>query len=257
MNDTLRLSQHFDSVGNMKRWSRRTGRAGFTFIELLLALGIFSVIALCLYSTFASGLRLNERAGGTDRVGREIQWTMERMARDLENLRDYDFSASDPGKKAFVGTPGSVLFLVSRDDALKAVTLTLQPPDPVQIHKILIGRRTEAPDTIMAEYAEERQTEFLIRRQREFVDYLVGDESAGKTDVLSPHVKAGSLFFQYADVSGEEDKTIEWEDIWEKDYLPYGVRIRLTFLPPEEDAREMPVTREVYIPLKFEEADTL
>ncbi len=70
-------------------------------IEALLGLAIFSVIAVTLYSTFWSGIQIDQRL--EDRIYRQASWALEGMARELQNATIYDFSSSYPDINGFLG----------------------------------------------------------------------------------------------------------------------------------------------------------
>lgn len=61
---------------------RPTGEAGFTMIELLIALSIFGAISIGLYSVLFAGTRASDTAQGVAHVSEEARLGLNRMVRD-------------------------------------------------------------------------------------------------------------------------------------------------------------------------------
>ena len=77
---------------------------GFTLIEVLLGLSIFSIIAMSLYSVFSAGIMLTQRAHKQDNTSREIFWISKLLRYDLENAVSFVIkSESDDGEEGDEG----------------------------------------------------------------------------------------------------------------------------------------------------------
>ena len=114
--------------------------SAFTLIELLLGLSIFSVVSLCLYASFSTGIHLSRRSEKNNKIYREIRWALEQMSLDLENAVFYDFSNSYPGKLSFIGEDEKISFLLPSDEGLKVVSYYHMKPSESKIHQTLIGK---------------------------------------------------------------------------------------------------------------------
>ena len=58
---------------------------GFTLMELLVALSIFSVVVLAIYSTFSVGMTARERGEKASDLYQEARMILDRMATEIRN----------------------------------------------------------------------------------------------------------------------------------------------------------------------------
>ncbi len=65
------------------------GRNGFTFIEVLVVVALFSIIGLALFQSFSMGLQVWKRASRPNFSYRKAVLGLERMARELRQVRGY------------------------------------------------------------------------------------------------------------------------------------------------------------------------
>jgi len=72
-------------------WNRqaRCARGGFTFIEVLVVVTLFSIIGVALFQSFSMGLKVWKRASRPNFSYRKAVLTLERMARELRQMRGY------------------------------------------------------------------------------------------------------------------------------------------------------------------------
>ena len=226
-------------------------KKGFTFIEVLLALSMFSVIALTLYGTFSSGLQLNRRAQGANRVYREIQWAIDSISRDLENCVFYDFSQSYPDKRAFKGTKETITFLLAEDDSLKAIRYGAEPLESPGIHTVIRGGYSNITQGVVTDYSQTRDREAFVREEKGFKDFLNSEDGSGEKEILSPHLQTGSVAFSYGySTRSQQSKNIDWKDSWEDGFLPQRVRIKMTFVSQDRTQEKIEVEKEVGLPVR-------
>jgi prepilin-type N-terminal cleavage/methylation domain-containing protein len=227
----------------------------FTLVEMLLGLGIFSIITLSLYGTFWGGVKLNERAEHTNSLLREARWALAQMEQDLENMVPYDFSTSYPERTAFVGQPDQIAIVVATEDGLKAVRYYLAKPSEGKIYRTIMGgRHTRQPRSIVTRYEEKQDLRLLIREEVPFVDSLQSDPEEGSTEkeVVCSHLQGGGLAISYAYQHGSaEDIHLGWERTWGEPYLPSGVRVELTLLQPDREGRVIPLKKDIFIPTGY------
>lgn len=226
--------------------------AGFTLIEFLLGISIFSILALSLYMTFANGLKVSRRAQASLDLYREIRWSLEAISLDLENM--IAFSYLGEGTKpqlAFQGDAQSLSLVLATEDELRVVRYYQQHPQESHVHQVLIGSHASKNVPVIAKYEQTGdRIHFLIREEQPMTTLFKSrgkEENAAATEVLSQNTQAGSLKFSYAYAQDKEAKTITWQDEWHEPSLPAGVKIALTFIDPESQAT-IPFEKSVLIP---------
>jgi len=223
-------------------------RSAFTLIELLLGLSIFAMIAVSVYSTFSGGILVNARSQKQNHLYREIRWSMDVMAKELENMVAYDFSGSYPEKKYFIAEDKKISFLLATDDGLKMVSYYLMAPHNTRVHKILIGR-TDARN--VSQTFSRRQgidAEYLVREEVDFADYVAENVIREENiEIIAVNVKAKGLEFTY-NFSGDKDEGFEQA---KEDKIPAAVRISIDFLSDDADEKESAVSKSVVLPLQF------
>ncbi len=228
----------------------REGISGFTLIEMLLALSIFSIIALGLYGVFWNAIQINQRSKIMNGIYREARWSMERMAKDLENMVSYHFGSGYPNEKSFKSEEEKIVFVTVGKEGLKVVSYYLEPPESVSIHKTEIGRTTARNEKIIMRYERKENVDFLVREEHSLIDYLQFEPTdSSEKEVLSIHIKNEGLKFLFAYRERSEGQgTIVWNESWNENYLPYGVRVEMTFVTGLKGEEEAVLTRDVFIP---------
>ena len=225
-----------------------TTSKGFTLIELLLGLTIFSVISLCLYSTFWSGIKLSQRSEKNNKVYREIGWTLEQMSRDLENTVSYDFTNSYPDKLAFMGEAKRITFLKTSDEGLKAVSYYLDEPTRAQIQKTVIGKTYQKNVNQVLRSEESQNVRNLVREEQPFIDYVSGATDEGQKEILSTGVKADGLKFLYGFFVKEDSTEVEWKSSWGENFIPAGLHVAISFVNGDPSRPALDIQRDILIP---------
>ncbi|MFH1246136.1 MAG: type II secretion system protein GspJ [Candidatus Omnitrophota bacterium] len=181
--------------------SKFTGNKGLTFIELVLAVSIFSVVAVVLYSVLNTGIlawRSAEVSGG---MYQELRYALDILSRDLRNAVVY----SD--KEDFVNFSGksSEISFYSLQDTYDAASAH------TELRKIA--------------YNLDETKHILQRLSQSFAD------SVQKTSMSEPEEIAGKIdhinfYYCYEDKGNVPD--YKWESTWNKQQaLPRGVKIEL------------------------------
>lgn len=225
-------------MGSGNRRFCETNRRGFTLLELLLGISLFSVVAVSVYSTFWAGVKLSQRSEREGGAYREARWALEIMAREMENTVPYDFSSSYPGKTAFEGGGNKVTFVMPSTDGLRVVSYYLAPPEETTIHQVIVGRahRKNVGVTVREERA--RRPYCLVREERDFVDFLSGGSDAGGTgEVMASQMQEEGLRFSFGYLKEGEDRLYVWKDTWQNPYPPRAVRIEMDFWAGAGDER--------------------
>ena len=227
--------------------------SGFTLIEALLGILIFSIIASSLYGVFHSGLQINRRSEDVNQIYREIRWSLERMSKDLGNMASYDFSNSDAKKTAFTATDGKISFIIPTEEGLKVVSYFLRDPQEDSIYKVIVGKHSEKNSSVTVRYEEKENLQLLVREEKPFEDiFRLADNQKIDEEIFSPNVKTGSLKFSYAYFAGKEDNgKIVWRDHWSGKYIPSGVRIEMTFVKNNKTSEPVTIQKDVFIPIGY------
>ena len=165
-------------------------KKAITLIEVLVAIAIFSFIAVAVYSLLGTGISVQKRVALDQSAYQGIYLSLERMAQELRN--------------AIVFTQDST--------PLKGTNQGLE------FYTIVFDYQTNAPVILYTTYSYENDT--LIRTTKK----LFSDEEEKKIDFLE---EIKSLEFSYFDGQGEEE---EWQEVWEEeDRLPTGIKIKLSY----------------------------
>jgi type II secretory pathway pseudopilin PulG len=194
----------------MKRFGRRTtSAAGFTLLELILAMGMVAMLSLTLYASFNVAYKAKRRAEATVRPVRAATAAIEVIAKDLENA----VPPADPNNAsslfgAFLATyPGNVgaeaawlQFHCLGDDGSPpaAPESSLDAPTSDGVRRVTIGLRTDvSPPT-------------LVRRVTRNLRAPVEQEP--EEQVLCRNVK--SFAARYS------DNGVDWYEEWDSSLVP-------------------------------------
>ncbi len=226
-------------------------KKGFTLIEVLLGLLIFSIISLGLYNTFRTGILLDRRGSGLTQLFQQVRWALEQLTEELEGARYYDFSGSYEDKTSFFGDQSKMTFFIAEDDGLKVIEYSLAEPDFGKIVKTVIGKKVKKLKSLTLSYSEKNNVRFLIRKELSFAESLQEDsKSEGEKEVLITKVAEGGLSFKFGEIDKNEfSQELVWHDEWEGPYVPSAVRVELALLHPDKKSENIRLTRDIIIPI--------
>ena len=207
----------------------KSQRQGFTVIEVLLALSLFSLVALCAYSIFASAVTLSRRFEQHEDTYRQVRLTFDIIETDLSNMADYDFSYSYPDKISCIGEKDKVTFLLPTEHGLKAVSYYLETPEKDTIHTVVIGKTNEKNVDMVIQNQEDTPVYILVRDERDFIDYL-NDTAEGNKEIVAANIPEEGVQFLYGSFDDEEQ--LAWTDSWADSHLPAAVRVTVTMMNP-------------------------
>ena len=229
-----------------------------------MALSIFSLIGLTVYSIFSSALKVNNRFQRADHLYRGVQGSLNVMAQDLANIVSYQYRTEEAQRLTFFGGPGSMTFVRATKEGLQVVRYSLNPRESGLIRKTIVNRRPFKPSSIRGYFKEEfERRELLVREEIPLSDYLRfnlgGDSPADQgwvesqptflKEILSRDIQKGGLRFWYAYRKQIEDRSqMVWQEDWDKDYLPLGIRVEMIFLDPREGGGPLHFSTDVWIP---------
>ena len=225
----------------------RRNLRGFTVIEVLMALTIFSVVALCLFSIFVSGIKLSHRFEKQGNTYRQLRWPFDVMEKDFMNIVFYDFSRSYPDRQAFQGEEDNVTFIVSTGNkGLKVIRYYLETPQKTAINTVILGKTYKKNVDGVIKSEKEQPINYLIREERDFVDYLSDDKSGIHKKIVARDVKEGGLKLNYAffDVQNQQ---LSWGEDWHSGSLPSAIRVEMEVANFQQSS----LKKDFVIPVKF------
>ncbi len=224
----------------------------FTFVEVMLALSMFAIIALSLYSTFSVASLAWRKSQDSNRIYREAKWALDEIAKQLRDASFFDFSRHYPDLKLFDGQEDKITFLIADDSGLKRISFFLEKPDFGTIHKVVIGKRGKMPDKIVYNYEQVSQRLLTLQEKtHNFLDSLSNKTGTEESFNLTSLVKEGGLKFSYAYKTAETEalENLVWKDRFESQgQIPRLVKITLTLVNPKNLKQERSFEKIVFIP---------
>jgi len=179
---------HFPRICLRKK--NKANTAAFTMVELLISVGIFSVISIAVFSTFSSGLKVLRKTKMVDLARQKILLKEERFSRELRE--------SGPcRKKLFSGKPAKISF--SGTQNYLPCRITYYFDETTQS----ILRETDKLSDIIA--AERDQTDLNPQRS-----------------VFMAKVENAQFFYLFLDL---KKNNYIWKEEWKQDYLPVAVKL--------------------------------
>ena len=199
-------------------------RAGFTLVELLLGLSLFSVIGLAAYGSLRSGLEAQRRVSERALEDQLVRGLLDLIAADLEAA----FISGGALDSGFIGTNADEDELPR--DSLSFVTARGRPDGSLPGEMDLLGVTYEI------DVDDETPASGLVRNRRRILTAAATDADEVKADELAPEVEG--LDFEYFDGS-------EWQQVWDSSAsatLPQAVRVTIQFRPPGSDGQALDVS---------------
>jgi type II secretion system protein J len=237
-------------IQNKRKFNQR--KEGFTLVELLLGLIIFSLVSVAVYSVFWGGIRLDYQSEVQNEVLREVRLAFDLLARELENMLFYDFSSSYPEKVSFQAKPGEIMLLSSENDELKVISYFLEDPNDSEIVGTVMGGRYAKNIKIETVEKEEAKEFYLVRTEQAFVDYLSDKPPVDKKqEVIATHLKENGLRFSFGIADSEESEEVTWSESWGFSYLPSYVKIEMDFILSGESGSVKTFSKKILIPVGF------
>ncbi|MDD5680592.1 MAG: prepilin-type N-terminal cleavage/methylation domain-containing protein [Candidatus Omnitrophica bacterium] len=196
----------------------------FTFIELLIALSIFAVVAVTLYSTFFAGLSVWKRSGDGSDVYQDIRTVFDDMARDFRNM--IYFTKDKESMYIFSGMPKEIILMTLEEGASEKM-------EPYR-------------EVVKVTYSFDDTKGELIR-QRAALAFGFDLKKAEKEVLLKD---LGDFKFEYCYYSGDEDEPYLWQEEWkdEDEKTPRGIRITAVLKNGKGGEEMSKITRVIFIP---------
>ena len=223
-------------------------RKGFTLVEVLLGISIFSIIALTAYSVFSAGIRLNKGSQKQGQVLREIRWMLDLMQSEFENMLFYDYSSSYENKTALSGSNNRISFVKGSSTGLKVVKYYLVPAEASNIHQVIKGNTYSKNVDILLENEVDRDSYCLIREESGFVEELAGNSSESEFEIILKNIKENGVRFFYGYLKEKLSDEIVWEESWNKNYIASMIRVEVALATDKDEAKGVVLTKDIFIP---------
>jgi len=231
-----------------RKFSESRCLRSFTIIELLLGMSIFSLIMLCVYGAFYSGVKMSHRSGKQQKIYREARFSFDLISRELENMAPFHYLEDGEQQIVFVGDHDQITFVYPTEKGLKAVSYFLETPEKSSIHKVIIGKRYKKNVKVVSKYTQESsQIDFLMRQEKDFSEYFSdGSKESMLEEIIATKTVENGLRFFYGYLQSEESQEIVWDEKWTESEIPMYVRLEMDFLL--EDENVLTLSRNVLIP---------
>jgi len=163
-------------------------------MELLIAVSIFSVVSIAIYSTFSSGAAVLRRVKNIDIAQQKILLKQERFARELRTQPTYN-------KQLFLGTKTKISFPGSLDYLPSRITYYFDSSS------FCLMRVSDALSQIITSFG------------------TLDEELKAKPSVFLSNIEDVQFAYLYCDSKKNE---YSWVDEWSQDYLPVAVKFTIT-----------------------------
>ncbi len=200
---------------------KRAKTAGFTLIEVMVAVAILAVIMALTYASIYQSAQGKEDTEREDLLRHSMSLALGKMKNDIQTA----FIVSDPD---FLGSEGKRKFaFVGKEDRL----------DFVSFSHVRYFNNSSDVDYAEVGYAvengkEEDEGKVLVRRESGEVDEK--PEEGGEQEPLVDHVKEFKIEYY-------NSKTKEWRDDWDSsqldfsNQLPHAVKVELQVENPDSE----------------------
>ena len=185
---------------------------GFTLLELLIAVTIFSIVSIAIYSSFSVGIRAWRKAEESYKVRQEARHALEDIGYELRtavNFTPVPFEGSS---------------------------------DCVSFSRVLKSSNKYSEGIFKITYtfdAEAKSLYYILQTYQESVQ-----EESGIKSILTSGISGFQLKYAYLD--GEE---VIWRDDWQSDEIdvPFGVKVSL-FYPSQSKGQDIEFSETILIP---------
>jgi hypothetical protein len=201
-------------------------------MELLIAVSIFAVIAICLYSMFAGGIGIWKKGETSFKYKHSSFLALDSMGKELRNAINYsrpEQTAQPTGLEE-----GPALRFTGDEKTISFVT-------------VISGNIAEVDYAFLTEGEKGMLTKRVVFQKDGFKE----KQENQKPGIVLDDLK--DCKFEYAYKSDKDESGVAWENSWAKDAadkeprIPAGVRITLVFQEPGRQYEEI-LKKTVFIP---------
>jgi prepilin-type N-terminal cleavage/methylation domain-containing protein len=170
---------------------------GFTLLELLLAISLFCIISVAIYSSMAVGIKIHKRGGNLTGKYNDVSFAFERIGQDLR-------SAISINNIYFSGSEQDMSFYA--------------------IQAISGGQKELSKITYLLE--KEKSCYDFLRLRESYPDSLQASHAKG--DVLLDSVSELNFNYGFFKKQASGDQILQWKSEWKDEGVPRMVRIRFS-----------------------------
>lgn len=197
---------------------------GFTFIELIIAVTIFAIVAVSIYSTFSAGIKIWLKTSPMIEANQAMRVFFATASLDLKNIIPYYEKTQNPQASSFAPTSffgSEEKFNFEGGPARMSFITVIAVSDPV------LGLRDEPARVV---YLYDKATKTVKRLVATKTEGLK-EEKAKEFEMLKPiEEKDFKLEYCYREALSQTDYEYEWKDTWEgkknETEIPRAVRIK-------------------------------
>ncbi len=193
---------------------------GFTFIELIIAVTIFSIIAVSIYSVFRAGIRLWSRTNPIIQANQSTRYFFNTISTDLKNSVSYN--AISPGLKTFASSDEKSANFEGEEQKISFMTL------------VDVSAGSALPHTELARviYSFDRSKKTVKRAVATKAEGLSEDYAKAAEILNDIDVEDFGFEYCYKVVYSMTEYGYEWKDRWsdedrDKGKIPRGVRVKV------------------------------
>jgi len=205
-------------IGRRKGFTLRQAQ-GFTFIELIVAVTIFSIIAVSIYSVFRAGIRLWSGTNPIIQANQSTRYFFNTVSTDLKNSVSYNAISS--GLKTFGSSEKESANFEGEAQKISFMTLV----------DVSVGSALPHAELARVIYSFDRSKKTVKRAVATKAEGL-SDSFAKVADILSDiDDKDFGFEYCYKVVSSPTEYSYEWKDGWsdedrDKGKIPRGVKVK-------------------------------
>ena len=190
---------------------------GLTIIELIIALTIFAIVAVAVYSVFSTGIIGWRKGEAAVSLFHEIRLSFDSIAREMRNQVSYDG-----------------IRLAGKADELYFISLIPYPEEGESEYKRLAK--------IKYFLEESEKNELCLFRERVWAPSMEGAEEIDKMKLIS---RLKFFNFEFGEKTEGDEVTLTWHELWEdNEKTPAAVRLNLNIAG--ENTRNL--SRVIYLP---------
>jgi prepilin-type N-terminal cleavage/methylation domain-containing protein len=215
------------------RECRRTA-AGFTLLEVMIAIGIMATILVILVSTYSAAVDRAARTRDLSQVYHEARVLLQLMVNDLRSA--YVREPTEQAQLALQQVKTQIITFLGEDRSEAN-----HPADTLEFSTLLPMQRPDVPDTEMCRVAysiepvnEPPQTRALFRR----VNCSVDPEASDQEHLLLLTELAHGLDFKYYDEQGTE--YLDWNSRHPRGGKRMPARMKITLLLADQRGQLRP-----------------
>lgn len=171
-------------------------QVGFTLMELLLAITLFAIIAVAIYSSMAMGVKLHRRGENLAGKYNDLRFAFNRIAQDLRTAIKIN-----------------EVYMVCESQRIYFYSIQPAPGGQKEINKIT--------------YTWARPNDFFVltRLKEKYIDSVQDEHTAG--DELLTGISQIDFSYGYLKAGLSGAKEFKWKGEWKNEALPKLVRLKV------------------------------